>query len=104
MILAFGLFLSIAASYRIAYTKGETAGADGCRAAIASASALNLQESQERILHVQQKTQADEDAINADSPDGDGPLMPVLRNQLVRMRREASSHAIRDARPAARRP
>lgn len=72
-----------------AYDDGFRAGGEACRAAVATATADNLKKSQGRILNAQKKTQNAEDAINSAPAGDDGPLSPVLRDQLVRMRLDA---------------
>lgn len=86
LIVAFGMFLAIAASYRSAYTKGMTAGADGCRAEVAANASEQMAKAQKGILDAQKQLQDEEDRINASGPGGNGPIAPVIRDQLVRLR------------------
>lgn len=104
MIVAFGLFLAIAASYRSAYNKGDAAGADACRAAVATSTANQLAKSQQGILDAQKDLQDEEDRIDASAPGADGPISGVLRDQLVRLRGSASNRPGGLPSPAAARP
>lgn len=91
-VLAVVLLLAVAASYRIAYDKGEAAGQSKCKEAVASATAEALKKSQKGIIHAAKKLQTTEDKINATPLGDDGPLARVLVDQLNRMRLEPSSN------------
>ncbi len=80
------LVLAVAASYKIAYDKGEAAGESKCKAAVSSATAASLVKSQKEIVNVTKKLQSVEDQINASGTVDDGPIARVLRAQLDRMR------------------
>ena len=82
-----GLLL-IAGSYYLAYNKGHRAGVDLVKSEIAAkaikaASAARIGQNQ-AIKTLGENT----DVIIKDSKNGDGPLAPVLLNQLDRMRRD----------------
>ena len=83
---AVALLLAVAGSYKIAFDKGEAAGSNKCKAAVAGATADALAKSQKGIINAGKKLQSAEDKINAAPPGDDGPLAPVLRSQLERMR------------------
>lgn len=98
-ILAVILLLAVAASYKIAYDKGNTAGQDKCKASVATATAENLAKSQKGIINATKKLQSVEDEINKSPLSDDGPIARVLADQLVRMRGEPEGIANRNANP-----
>ncbi len=82
------LFLTatIAGSIAYLYSESKDHARLECKTAEQGATIAAMQSAQKEILNEFLRLQAEEDLINAAPDADDGPLAPVLRDQLKRMR------------------
>jgi len=81
----FGLLL-VAGSYWLAYEKGYDAGKTKVESAVSMAALDAADDAEKGAADALKNLETDTNEIFRATPDGDGPIAPVLRGQLDRMR------------------
>lgn len=77
--------LAFAGSYYLTYSKGYSAGKTACAAAVSSAAIHGLDDAQKGAADAQRHLQEETDRIISLPDTDDGPIAPVLAEQLKRM-------------------